>query len=142
MVIAFHWRLVAALCAGLLLSSGCGDTGNRQAIEGTVTIDGQPLDEGQITFLPQEGTEGPTAGAPVHNGKFVVAQEQGVFAGHFRVEITAVRPTGKTIADPETDQVIDDVEQYLPDRYNRESELTAEVKPGEINQLEFALETR
>ena len=34
----------AALCGlGLLLLAGCGGSGNRQALEGTVTFDGEPL---------------------------------------------------------------------------------------------------
>ena len=137
----FRNGIVVLTLLGLAICTGCGET-QRQAIEGTVTVDGEPLADGNITFMPEVGTEGPTAGAPVKNGKFVIDSRKGTFAGRFRVEVTAVRPTGKTTMDSESGQTIDEVEQYLPDRYNRQSELVADVKAGEENALDFDLVTK
>jgi hypothetical protein len=132
---------LAFWAASLLLLTGCADEG-RLALEGAVTLDGQPLDKGFITFRPQPGTPGPTAGGPIEGGRFSIAPEQGAFAGTFRVEISAQRPTGKTLLDADTGQVVPHYEQGLPERYNRRSELAAEVKPGLRNHFEFALTSK
>lgn len=134
------WALgVCLLATCLIAAAGCGGDG-RHALEGTVTLDGQPLAEGQIAFVPQSGTGGPTAGGKIRQGRFSIAAKEGVLAGSFRVEITASRKTGKQ-ATTETGEKFDQVEQYLPARYNRQSELTAEVPDGGAKQLEFALQS-
>ena len=93
-----RFPLLAAI-SSLLLVCGCGDSGGRQAIEGLVTIDGKPLKNGDIVFFPQPGTQGPTAGAQIRSGRFVIPAGAGTFAGKFRVEITATRPSGQKVAD-------------------------------------------
>ena len=118
--------LVSGLC--LLLLAGCGsDSQQRHSLEGTVTLDGQPLASGAITFRPLAGTDGPSAGGKVTDGRFSVQPEGGTFVGKFRVEITASRKSGKQEKDYRTGKPMDIIEQYLPPRYNSQSELTAEV---------------
>ncbi len=133
----------AAVCGlGLLLLAGCGRSSDRQALEGTVTLDGAPLAEGSITLRPLPGTRGPTAGGKISDGKFSVSPEGGTFVGTFRVEITASRKTGRKVKDPRFGREVDEVEQYIPRRYNHQSELTAEVTAEGPNQFKFALTTR
>ena len=130
-----------ALCfsmAGWTLVVGCSDS-DRQSIEGTVTLDGQPLPSGSIIFVPQPGTESPTAGGKIEDGKFSVSSQKGIFAGEFGVQITATRPTGKKSRDPRTGVVMEDHEQYLPARYNTASELKVEVRAGAPNRFEFPM---
>ena len=130
----------AALC-------GCGQNGGRQALNGTVTLDEKPVAEGGIVFLPLPGTSGPTAGGTIAQGRFSIAPEGGTLAGTFRVEITATRKTGKKVPnrimqaiDPTAENAwIDGYEQYIPTRYNRQSELTADVTETGPNRFEFAL---
>ena len=127
------------VCAWVLLSlTGCGDSSDRQSLEGTVTFNGVPLAEGQITFVPQRGTKGPTAGGTITEGHFSISPEGGTFTGTFRVEITARRKTGKQVKD-RMGQMRDGIEQFLPERYNRQSELTAEVTESGLSQSEFDL---
>ena len=71
------WRCVWIV----LLLIGCGQRGDRQRLEGTVTLDGAPLAEGQITFVPQPGTKGPTAGGQIAEGYFSIPNEGGTFTG-------------------------------------------------------------
>src|SRR4051794_10320669 len=54
---------VAAVAASLLGLGGCGGTDGlpRQAVSGTVTVDGKPLKAGLITFMPS-GPDIPTQG--------------------------------------------------------------------------------
>jgi hypothetical protein len=131
------WR-----CVGfVLLLIGCGQQGDRQRLEGTVTLDGAPLAEGQITFLPQSGTKGPTAGGQIAEGYFSIPHEGGTFTGAFLVKITATRKTGKQVMNYALNEMIDEIEQFLPLRYNRQSELTREVTASGPNQFEFALKS-
>ncbi len=119
--------------------SGCAND-PRQAVEGTVTLDGQPLPSGTLTFRPAPGTTSPSAGAEIESGRFVLPREKGPFAGEFLVEITAWRETGRSYVDPDMGaEPIPVGEQYLPDRYNAQTELTATIRADEPNRLEFQL---
>ena len=126
---------------GLLLAlNGCSDhAGGRLAVQGTVRLDGQPLGRGSISFRPAAGTTGPTAGAKIVDGRFSIPPGKSLFAGKYRVEITATRKTGKQVKDPTFGAMVDQVAQYLPGKYNRSSELAAEVKPGGPNYFKFDL---
>jgi len=117
---------------------GCTPS-NRHAVQGTVTLDDQPIEKGTITFRPLAGTEGPTSGSEIVDGNYSISAEQGIFAGEFRVEITADRDTGRTWTDPDRGTVFPVYEQYLPARYNQQSELTAEITAGDDNSLDFTL---
>jgi len=121
---------------------GCGARSDRQSLEGTVTLDGAPLAAGQITFVPQNDTKGPPAGGTITEGKFSIPHEGGTLTGTFLVKITATRKTGKKVMNYATNEMIDGIEQFLPLRYNRQSELTAEVADSGPNQFEFALTSR
>jgi len=134
-------KLIVVAFFGLLVAAGCGDS-RRQSIEGTVTLDGAPLTEGQIRFAPLPGTSGPTTGSPITDGKFTIPQEGGSFAGKFRVEITARRMSNKKMMDPESGKMVNVFEQYIPPRYNRQSELTADIEAGADNRFDFAVTSR
>ena len=129
---------------------GCSEPSDRRALEGTVTLDGQPLAAGGINFFPLSGTHGPTAGGKIVEGRFYVAPEGGTMPGTFRVVITASRKTGKQIVDPTAammdpqaeSEMVDDYEQYIPKRYNQQSELTAEVTTDGPNQFDFPLSSK
>ena len=121
----------------LAILTGCDSGG--VAVLGTVTLDGNPLEEGQVTFTPQPGTSGPTGGGKVQNGQFTIESDAGIVAGSYRVEITASRKSGQQIPDP-TGRMVDLVEQYIPARYNEQSELTNQLTDG-TNNLEYKLQS-
>jgi hypothetical protein len=77
----FVWWCASGLC--LLLLAGCGPQSDRSSLEGTVTLNGEPLAEGSIALRPLPGTRGPTAGGRITNGTFAILPEQGTFAGPF-----------------------------------------------------------
>jgi hypothetical protein len=133
-------RLAIGLC-GLMMATGCNSGTQRQAVEGWVTLDGQPLKSGNIKFQPEGGTHGPNAGATIEAGKFHIDTTRGTFAGEFRVEITASRPTSRMITDRDGKQVPDQ-EQFLPKKYNSESILRAGVRPDVENKFTFELSSR
>ena len=75
---------------------------------------------------------------------FSKSQAGGVFAGKFRVEITASRRSAKKVhMHTHLGDFFDYVdEQYLPARYNTQSELVVEVKPDGPNQFTYELTSR
>jgi hypothetical protein len=131
--------LAVAFCSMALV--GCGGQG-REALEGTVTLDGKPLEKGYITFRPQPGTASPSAGADIADGKFSVASKGGVLPGKFRVEITASRTTDKKIRDRLTGNMVSLEEQYIPAKYNNASKLEAEIGASGRQRLDFAITSR
>lgn len=134
-------RRLGLLTLGLALAvlGGCGDGSAKQAVTGTVTLNGKPLEKGQIVFRPERGTSSPSAGADISKGGFSITCERGVLPGKFRVEITASRPSGKRVRAPLTGETINVEEQFLPARYNLQSELKAAVESGGSNRFQFEL---
>jgi hypothetical protein len=127
------------IAAALLSITGCGRQTTRLAVEGTVTFDGAPIPDGKISFTPLPGTSSPTAGATIRDGEFQVPRDKGLRPGKFRVEIRAVRETGKTMRDDLSGETIAKKESYIPKRYNDASTLVAEIKSDEPSRLEFTL---
>ena len=143
MAIVASTRLaIMSVCVvfALVLVVGCNGNDGRQALEGTVTLDGEPLAEGNVSFRPMPGTKSPTAGGRIVDGKFSILPEKGLSAGTFRVEITASRKTGRKVMDPVLRTEVDETEQFIPERYNRQSELTRPIITDGPNQFTFELE--
>jgi hypothetical protein len=114
------------LSVAVVLILGCGSSELPRAIvEGNVTYKCSPIQEGMILFYPVEGTPGPVSSAPIKLGQYTVTNKEGVPIGKHRVVIEGYEapPPG---SDPDTGLV-----QYLPQKYNKQSDLTAEVPPGE-----------
>lgn len=130
------WRWPVAI--GLLAMLGCGH-GGRVPLEGTVSLDGRPLKDGTIQFRPLAGTNGPTAGAQIVDGKFVIPVQGSPFVGKFSIEITATRLTGRKVPNPIGSGMVDECKQFLPSRYNSESQLQAEVTANGPNHFDFAI---
>jgi hypothetical protein len=124
------WGLVlGALCVAL----GCSDAGPKTyAVSGLVTLDGRPLEEGDIYFYSRDPQISADYGK-IKGGRFAFRAK----AGSKRVEIKAsgIVPGKKT---PMGGPVRINV---LPSRYNTESTLTREVLAGGDNEYVFALET-
>jgi hypothetical protein len=79
-------RALAAggFCLGLLVLSGCsGSTGT--TVTGSVTVNGEPLKAGAITFMPVQTKGGQSAGGEIVNGKYTA---RNVTPGQERVTVT------------------------------------------------------
>ena len=130
-----------AVVLGSAIFGGCGKT-ERLGIQGAVSLDGKPLEKGNITFRPLAGTASPSAGAQIVDGKFSIARERGLLPGKFRVEITASHPTDRKVRDRMTGATVTAIDQYLPARYNEQSQLEASVASNGANRFEFALTSK
>ena len=89
-------RSVLLLCA-FVPACGCNSDGDdRIAVSGKVTVDGQPVKEGQITFYnPAEG--GSLASAQITNGEYLFPSKFGLKAGKQVVRIEAYRKSNKRV---------------------------------------------
>ena len=114
------------LCAAATL--GCGDV--LAEVSGTVTVDGEPLQEGEIIFEEADQNKSPEAG-PIVGGKYTVQ----VPPGSKKVRINASRPTKK----PERVLGAAARESMVAPEFNERTQLTAEVKPGKQDGVNFAV---
>lgn len=107
----------------------------RFEVFGSVQYDGQMILEGDIVFLPEDGKGRPDGGKIV-DGKFQFS----VTAGKKRVEVRASRENPDKLVDSmmEPGKKVPSREDYIPDRYNTNSELKLEVASGE-NAIDFEL---
>ena len=125
----------------LVVAAGCGRNTGKVSIGGDVSYDGQPVASGTIIFTPVEGTQGPSTGAGIEAGRYQVPTQKGPLAGgRYKVEITAMRKTGKALPnmfDPKG-QSLEAVEQFVPECYNARSKLMVTVTPG-ANKADFPL---
>jgi hypothetical protein len=126
-------------CLLLAFVAGCGGA---IRVQGTVTLDGQPVSDGNISFAPVDGA-GPSFGAAIKEGQFQVPGDATVTAGAKLVRIRGSIKTGKQIpAGPPhpPDKMTDEV-RYYPAVGAKEEVLKADVSAGKVNDLPFELKT-
>ena len=135
-----HASTLRWLTAGtLILFAACSPSGPRRAsVSGNVRVDGQPVARGAINFIPVEGTHGPTAGAPIENGRYAIGRVKGVTVGRNRVTVSCPQKTGRKIPGRLGDDAVDEWAESLPAHYNTHSTLVREISPGS-NELDFDL---
>jgi len=127
------FRAAPLLCC-LAALAGCGPGGPRTVpVSGSVTFAGQPVADGEIAFRSADGVTASWAG-PIVAGRYALNST----VGPKRVEIIAVRPKRGAKPKASGEGVIN--EMYIPDRYNLESELAAEVTESGPNEFDFRLE--
>jgi len=116
-----------------LAAVGCGGS-SLGTVQGTVTLDGQPLKEGVVRFVPVDG-KSQTATADIAGGKFTAA----VPVGEMRVEFSAPKIISRHKAyDTPDSPVVDDVAELIPERFNTKTEFRMSVKKGSQEET-FAL---
>jgi len=111
--------------------TGCGPSGPVMVdVQGSVTWNGAPLPQGDIIFEAVDGATVPSAGKVV-NGEYKFKAT----VGSKLVRIMAMRDTGKF--DPTMGTKV--LEMYIPDRFNHETKLRADVASDGPNQFTFKL---
>jgi hypothetical protein len=122
------WLLAFGSLASLAL--GCGSETCK--VTGTVTLDGQPVPDGDILFHDFQGAHGPEH-AKIKDGRFELRARP----GDKRVEIRASRevPEKRTPMGPY-------FEDYIPKQYNTKSNLTAHITRNDENHLEYPLKSK
>jgi predicted phage tail protein len=131
----FEWALSLLACLASL--SGCGPDG--ASVSGQVTLDGSPLDDATISFIPTAAGQRQAAWATIENGHYTIPASNGLGTGQFRVEIRALRAIGQQ-ANP-NDPTLVNAKEAVPSRYNSKSELVADIKPR-ANTASFELKSK
>jgi len=115
----------------MALSLGCGAQPVTYQVQ--ATLNEQPITNGQILFVvPGE----PPEAADIVDGQFTGH----ALPGAKRVEIYAFRPGVQDPNDPFPVPVEGELlENFVPEKYNVHSTLTAEITPDGPNEFEFNL---
>ncbi|MBN2295894.1 MAG: carboxypeptidase regulatory-like domain-containing protein [Pirellulales bacterium] len=114
--------LPAAACLAL----GCGSGAPAVAtVEGTITLDGQPLSDARVIFEPVNGRR-----------SMAITDESGRYELNYLRETMGARLGKHIVRITQADG--DPQREPVPVRYNRDSTLSAEVKPGK-NVIDFPL---
>jgi hypothetical protein len=131
-----------SLLVVVVLTAGCGAAGDgiaRQAVSGSVTFGGKPLEQGEITLSPIQA--GPSAGGTIARGTFAIDRMQGPSAGKYRVMIVSIQPTGRQVrdADGPPGSKVAEKANVIPARYNFKSDLEIDIKKEGENTFKFDL---
>jgi hypothetical protein len=123
-----------AILLSLILGAAIG-CGGRGGVEGTVTINGKPVDGGMILFVPMEGNlkQAPTH-ADIKDGKYELPEGEGPEPGLYRVQVIwSVRE-----ANPKDPDIVRRTQLMPPKFSGLKSPLRAKVDSG-LNTLNFEL---
>lgn len=122
-----------------LLSYGCGNSNplGRQAVTGTITLDGQPLERGTIEFTPQG--PGTASGATIENGQFFIPADKGLPPGDYLVRISAANDDAEPMDMPGESSKV--APELIPPEYNTESQQTFTVSTDGENEFSLDITT-
>ena len=119
----------------LLALVGCSSDG-RMAANGTVTLDGKPLESGMISFQPAPGSVGHSAGGQIKDGEFRLPADHGLKPGKYLVTIQAFKPTGRMVEDPMMGKM---VPEHAALKFNEVGKLEATLIADQANHFDFQL---
>src|SRR5438128_7172076 len=126
-----RWPYTLGVASLLMFAFGCGDgRPTMYKVTGSVTLDGRPVESGEIIFVSIDKGVAPDAGR-IDNGSYNVL----VKSGKKKVEIRASRPVVGGKPNP-MGPVYQD---YIPEKYNARTTLEANIKPDAVNHFEYQL---
>ncbi|QDU63920.1 hypothetical protein Pan216_48010 [Planctomycetes bacterium Pan216] len=132
-------------CVLLFGALGCGGSDGPELgrVEGTVTLDGKPLPAAEVTFKPIKGR--PAQATTNEEGHYELVYgpgKQGAMVGENKISVSTRKP-------PEQGETLDDgrpnpdkgVPELVPAKYNEETTLKRDVKPGS-NTIDLELQSK
>ncbi len=133
-VIPGYTSLVCATLMGLISFAGCGGNADLAAVTGQVTLDGKPVPNAFVKFVPKGATGAPSFGKTDQSGNYRMMFSDtaaGAWLGENAVSIsTADTGLAPGMGTPE----------LLPSKYNTATTLVETVKSGS-NTFDFKLES-
>src|SRR4051794_9822572 len=118
---------IVVLLASVLLAGGCGGSEPRpMRVWGEVTYDGKPIEKGAIVFTSLGDDTAQGAGGEIVDGRYDIPASSGPRSGeNYRVAITAMRKTGRTLRNIMTPEgpTMEETENYIPAIYGGQSTL-------------------
>jgi hypothetical protein len=141
------------ICLTLLLTasgimagcSGSRDELPREPVSGAVTMDGQPLADGVIQFSPAAGSGAvPTsATALIEKGEFSIPRADGLVPGKYKVSISGIPVPRETRTKSNLGKKkVAPIKEPVPAKYNTQTTLTEEIKPGGATGLKYELQSK
>ena len=124
--------VVGLLFANTLLGCGSQNELERAVLSGKVTFTGKPIADGNIRLTSVSGVPLPVSVGKIKNSKYIINIRGGVPVGEHRVMIQAIRPVpgAKPVWIEEFNSFHTPTEKYIPEKYNRRSELRIAIEPG------------
>ncbi len=145
MIPCFFYRtgksIIGALALIAILGCAGADREGRQAISGTVSLDGHPLDTGAILlepFVPGQG--GTFTGTTIRHGEFTIGRDQGPTPGSYRVRIYSASAEQEPPRPQQTPNTRRPMVERVPPAYNSESTLRVNVVAGARNHWRLKLQ--
>lgn len=142
--------LLSLMCSAIIGCESAADGPPRAAVNGIVSLDGEPLEAGVIRFIPQTDIPGPKVSVAITNGFFQLTELDGPVVGQHRIEIEG--PAAGSLAFDD-EEALKQLEQSrlksgrktqlevvrIPLVYNQKSRLEATIVKGDPNDLTFDL---
>jgi hypothetical protein len=129
----------------LLQTSGCSRSGpERASIAGTITINGEAVPIGTITFSPWRGTRGPRSSTQILNGQYAIDSERGPLVGEMQVRLSVpVLKPGQTVPDKKMDisRLLAEADERLPKEFHQDSQIGCTVKSGD-NRFDYDIQIK
>jgi hypothetical protein len=128
----------------LICLVGCTNSNpqGRVALEGDVTLNGQPLTQGNISFEPS-GTqsERTQSGGLIKNGKYRIAAADGLVEGEYTVSIHAMEEIPETRKGNSTNPMDNQVEyrNIIPPEFGEKTTQKITVEKGKQNKFDFKM---
>jgi hypothetical protein len=136
-----RWVLICAIVAPAaslsLALAGCGTREGLVEASGKVTLDGQPLADALVEFIPQGATGVVSMGRTDRDGNYYMMASR--TAKGASVGVNKVRITTYEILDLQGKQQM--VPERVPTKYNSETVLSVTVAETGMNQFNFDLST-
>jgi hypothetical protein len=112
----------------IVLAAGCAQNGPEVApVTGRVTLDGQPLESVDVIFQPED-MKRPGIGLTDADGRYELIYKKGVAGARVGQHTVRISFNPNLVKNP----------PHVSERYNKASELRAEVVPGD-NVFNFEL---
>lgn len=105
--------------------------GDRTAVQGKITLNGQPLKWGQVTLIPVDSKFKPTGFGMIHNGNYSIPRERGILAGDYTVRVV-------NQGDITHQQTVEDTQEVAREN----SGLRVRVVADAANQFDFDLKSK
>lgn len=125
----------------VVIVAGCGSADGiaREAVSGAVLMEGRPLASATIVFISTAPGSREVSSGLVQDGRFSIPRNDGPTPGPYKVRISRAI-VGQANSDETRGSPSKITRETLPEKYNTATVLTAEIKAGEPNELEFNLD--
>ena len=138
--ILLHKSVCLCTIAATLLTIGCESKSSPVVVaKGTVMVGNKPLSGAFIMLEPVRGTTGTNASASVFNGEFTFGPEAKLSGGTYLVRVSMIPTEIRRKVPTQQIEWMPDDDAVVHPKFDRESQVTCDLVPGQDNTLEFEI---